>query len=264
MENELSGTYARWRNDIIWNESDRLTFKTELRAKFKLPKINKRLKLIITSNIDDSFENPLATGVRNPGQNEQEPLEKNEISDSTIGLRYDIKSRPSYNTSFRIGIKTQLPLQLHSSFRYRYSLPFGNDNLFRFTETLHWRKWEGFGKTSRFDLEKLFTPVTLGRASISGTFSEISQGIDWHTNLGTFHKLSKRAGLSFDIVSAGITRPNTVIETYGFITKYRRNFYRDWLFFEVIPEINWRRNDNGNYEAVNTLILRIDVQFWQD
>ena len=264
LEEDHPGTYARWRNDFIWNESDRLVFHTELRAKIRLPKINKRLKLIISEEHDDNIDNPLSNNTDAPSTQQSELAQNKqaENTESSIGLQYDLTTRPSYRTSFNVGIKTSLPFKLHTNFKYRYKHPFGNHYLFRFTETLFWRKWEGFGETSRFDLEKLLTPQTLIRTSLKKTFSETSNGVDWNTSLGTFYKVSAQAGLSVDLVTSGSTRPNSVITNYGIVSKYRRNFYRKWFFFEIIPEINWPRDENDHYEGVNTLTIRFDVQFW--
>lgn len=266
LEEDRPGTYARWRNDIVWNEGSQLTFHTELRAKLRLPKINKRLKLIISEEHDDNIDNPLTNepGDTTTQQTAAEQNKQDDSSNSSIALEYDIKSQATYSTSFRVGIKTQFPLKPHTSFRYRYTHPFGDNYLFRFTETVFWRKWEGFGETSRFDIEKLVNPNTLARTSLKKTFSETSDGVDIDTSVGVFYKVSARAGLSIDLVTAASTRPNTVITNYGVISKYRRNFYRKWLFFEVIPEINWPRDENDHYEGVNTLTMRLDIQFWEN
>ena len=261
LEEELPGNFVRWRNEFVWNESDRLAFHTGLRAKVRLPQISQRLKLIIEGDHDDDFANPLGD-LPQGSTAEDQPLPDRELSDSTVGLQYDIQSERHHKTSFDVRVKTRLPLQLHSNFKYRYTHPFGNHYLFRFTETLYWKEWEGFGETSRFDLEKLVNPRTLGRGSVSFTFSEISQGVDWKTSLGFSHKISAPAGLRVDLVTSGITRPNTLVTNYGIITKYRRNMFRKWFFFEFIPEVNWPRDEKGHYEGVTTLTLRFDIQFW--
>ena len=262
LEEDDSRTYARWRNDFVWNESDRIAFHTQVKAKVRLPNLNKRFKLFIASEHDDDFDSPIDGNTTEQGSTQNE--EDHDLSDSTLGLQYDIKSKARYSTSFRIGLKTRFPIQPHSSFRYRFTKPLSNDYLFRFTETLFWRKWEGFGETSRFDLEKLVSPSTLSRTSLSKTFSETSSGIDWDASTGIFYRVSDRAGLSLDLVTSGSTRPNSVITNYGIVMKYRRNIFRKWFFFEVIPKLNWPRDENDHYGGRTSLLVRFEVQFWEN
>lgn len=268
FENGLGGTYARWRNDFVWTESEKLAFHTGLRARLRLPNFSKRVKLLVSGDYDDEIDSPIGS---NPLSNKPSSktgsadtqAEQRDLKNSTLDLQYDVRSRPKYRTTFDAGIRTDFPLQLHYNLRFRYVLPLENDYVFRFTETVYWREWEGYGETSRFDLEKLLSAQTLARTSLSATFSEISRGVDLSANTGLSHKLSPKAGISGDLVTNASTRPNTSVSSYGIVTRYRRNYFRKWLFFEIIPQIMWERDDNDNFEGITAITFRFDVQFWQ-
>jgi len=41
--------------------------------------------------------------------------------------------------------------------------------------------------------------------------------------------------------------------------KYRRNFYRPWLFLELIPEVNWARVEAGGREVIPAFTVRMEI-----
>ena len=60
----------------------------------------------------------------------------------------------------------------------------------------------------------------------------------------------------------GVTKPDTVVDTYRVRSRLRRNFYRDWLFYEIEPQLEWRRDEeNGGYYPVGAITRRVEVQF---
>jgi hypothetical protein len=46
---------------------------------------------------------------------------------------------------------------------------------------------------------------------------------------------------------------------YNVFLKLRRKFYRPWLFVELIPEANWRRNDTGGRDIVPAITVRLEI-----
>jgi len=66
--------------------------------------------------------------------------------------------------------------------------------------------------------------------------------------------------------ASGSTRPsvdtnryNMAPNNYKISFKYRRRIYRPWLFVEVVPETNWKRNDTGGREIVPALTVRLEI-----
>jgi hypothetical protein len=49
------------------------------------------------------------------------------------------------------------------------------------------------------------------------------------------------------------------VNNYRVISKYRRNIYRPWLFLELVPETNWRRDVTGNREIVPAFTVRLEI-----
>jgi len=50
-----------------------------------------------------------------------------------------------------------------------------------------------------------------------------------------------------------------VLDVSIFQVRYRQRFWRDWLFFEVAPQISWPRE--RDYEFVSGILLRFEMYF---
>ncbi len=259
IEEGRPGTYARWRNEIRWSEEENFQYRTSFNASVKLPKASRKLKLIIAG---ESKDDPSEILRRDPADIDGAAATTRERT--AIGLRYDVREKPKSKFSISAGLRAKLPLQPLARVRYRYSYPLSELALFRITEAVFWKKWEGFGSATRLDIERLLSTPTLARWSTSGTFSEISSGVDWGTTLSMFYKFNRREAMSLDLGASGVTRPRAIVESYRIGARFRRNFHRPWLFYEFEPEVSWPRNDSGQYESIAAITFRIEIQFWHD
>jgi hypothetical protein len=73
--------------------------------------------------------------------------------------------------------------------------------------------------------------------------------------------LSRQIAITFGAGIAARTRPSTVVENYRVYTRYRRNFLRSWLYYELEPDINWPREDDGSRKAVLGGTVRLEINF---
>jgi hypothetical protein len=59
----------------------------------------------------------------------------------------------------------------------------------------------------------------------------------------------------------GVNHPEWTIDNYRVGTRYRRNFYRPWLFFEIEPEVTWPKKVDGHREPLFATTFLIEFQF---
>jgi hypothetical protein len=78
--------------------------------------------------------------------------------------------------------------------------------------------------------------------------------------------LSPVTAIAVAVGASGATRPSLVADrfnmarnNYRVTGKYRRNIYRPWLFLELIPETNWRREVAGKREFVPAFTVRLEI-----
>jgi hypothetical protein len=178
-----------------------------------------------------------------------------------IGLRYTFVERSRTNLSLSGGLRLDAPTDPFVRARYRYLQPLGERSLARVTQNLFWQDDEGFGESTRIDLESRLAPDSLLRWSTSGLFSESSDGWEWRTEGDFFRRLSRRTALNFGVSAEGVTRPSAVVDSYRTHLRFRRNFLRDWLFYEIEPELRWPREED--YDLTPGIILRLEAQLWE-
>jgi hypothetical protein len=79
--------------------------------------------------------------------------------------------------------------------------------------------------------------------------------------LALLRELSNKSAASLMGGIYGNTISSSVIQNYRLLARYRRNFLREWLFFEVEPEITWPVEANGSRHETLAVILRLEVVF---
>jgi hypothetical protein len=245
---EVGGTYVRWRNDFRQNEEDGFDFQTNLNFSVELPKISRRLKLTFEGDDDQELRDVL------PGDTEQD-------QGNTLGLRLDVKDTD--RSKFNVTVSGTPRIRA----RYRYTYPVFEDFLIRFTQEV--QNEEGInGARTRLDFEKAFLPFKLLRSSTEGFVSEEYNGVDWSQAFSLFQRLDRKSSVSYEASAVGITQPESLVTNYRLGVRYRQNIHRDWLFFEITPDVTWpidlsedRETITRERRSVISIIIRLEVHF---
>lgn len=226
IESAYSSLRLTLEND--WLEGGDHNSAVRLRGKVHLPRINKRLSLIFTdeSGEDDTIDN----GVSSVVEGDEE---------TKVALQYKAREKLRSRLDYRLGIRSSL--KARASVRYRYEMPWGEDNINRFTETLYFIDGEGFGSRSQYDLDHILASNKLLRWANVAKFAEDTDGVEWSSRVLLAKRLDPQAAVSYFVWAAGKTRPDYLNQAYGLGVRYRRNFYRPWLFYELEPAYAWRR-----------------------
>ena len=247
FEEGVAGTYIRWRNDFTYDEEEHFEFKTRLTASVSLPGMEKRLRLTFEGDQDEDLRD-IAPG--NGGETR-----------NSLGLQFDFlkNARSKFNVS--INLKPRI------RFRYRYTLPLTETITLRLTQEVQQEKNISSART-RFDFEKLFDEQFLFRSTTEGKFSEEYDGVDWLQAFILFQRLDKKTSLSYETSARGITEPISQTIDYRVAIRYRKNFHRKWLFYEISPEMTWpiTYDDNRTFIEIERrskwqLFFRLEVHF---
>ena len=255
MQEGRPSSFVRWRNAATWIEGQGLEYRTSFSANIRLPKIERRLRLIAAGEQGgDPTEGFVDSGFDL----------KPEFGRFAAGLRYDLFDQPRYKLSLGGGVRVRFPVDPYARVRFRYTHPMGNVSLLRLTQTGWWRKEDGFSETTQLDLERTFFESTLLRWANSGTYGEITDGLDWVSLISLLHQLSAKTAISLDVGAWGITEPDFEVSNYRVGARFRQNFYRKWLFYELEPWISWPKDDlsndrNTTYAITFTLEFQFDT-----
>ncbi|WP_315972408.1 hypothetical protein [Vibrio gallicus] len=243
-ENARAGTSVRWKNDFTYYELTGFKYNARLNAKFNLPKVNRRLKLVIESDGEDDLFDLF-------------PRSAEEL-ESSVGVRYDWirKGYSSFNfkATFRPSIEA----------RYQFTYPLTINNTLRITQKLYQKK-KITGESTQIDLDFAFTKKLLLRWS---SFAEHDWDYDtkdgiWGMGSGftLYQYLSNTQALNYTLSTLGTDEPKPFIYNTQIGMTYRHNIFYRWLYYEITPEYNWYREYKQSFIEEASIRLRLEILF---
>jgi hypothetical protein len=268
MDVESNGTRIRMNNRAILVDSEAEQYVFDLNFNLDLPNTRRKLDLIFLSlsedlnesEDDDGGAGDVGGGGGGSGEGAGSPENSVEQQDYFAGLRLFLKQNKNFNISTDYGIKLVWPPDPFARIRARESVFVGQWE-WRFTQNLFWFESEGLGARINADFDRRLTRTILFRQANRASWRKPEQEIKYGHSLNIYHTISRKAGWAY---SAGIRSrsPETeqpTLQSYVVSTRYRRNIYRNALFFEVRPFVAWPRSLNfGNRPGI---IFNLQILF---
>ncbi|NDY96536.1 hypothetical protein [Wenzhouxiangella limi] len=251
LEETPVGTFIRLRNALEWDQSDGWSLGVRVRANIEVPRVSDRVRLLVSR--DDDLSGELSDGP-----------EADDGDDRTrLGLRFIASQRERSQLDLDGTVRvTSGGLNPRLRGRYRNVRALSANTLVRATQTVFWERDDGLGTTSRLDWEWLPNRNRLLRWSGRGTFSEASDGVDWRTSVTDFRQLDLRTAIRTEVGAFGYTQPQFDSEEYFFAVRFRRQFARPWLFYEIQPEHAWPLDPvSGQRGSDWRLTFTLEIQF---
>ncbi len=246
----------RWTNDFRWDEEEHFRFRTRVRARIRLPRFRGKWKLLISG---ENKGDPTAIREEDPGNPG--------LASSSMGRRastelvYDLLKTNNTIVDAGVGLRIKFSPNAFMRARLLHARELPYSIIGRVAVTPFWDAKDGLGESTQIDFERPFAPQTLLRWSNSATISERTIGWDWGTELSVLRKLSPDSAITFAANASGPTRPSAVVYNYRVYARYRRNFLRSWLFYELEPDVNWPLQDGGGRKTVLGGTMRLEVNF---
>jgi len=240
-EEARPGTHVRWQNDFVLTKGGKWNYQANVNMSFKLPKTKKKLHLVFEGEQEETVTDIV-------------PDNKEEAK-GDLGLLYEITESERANFTIRVKLSPSI------NFRYRYQYPVTDTFTTRFTQEWY-RRDNADGHSSRLDFEKKIYEDFLLRQANAVTHSEAFIGEQWDNSLVLYQKLTDKSALSYESSMARVTAPTTYTTNKRLGLRYRKNFYRKWLFYEIAHAYNWPRLLITD-ERIRTweILLRLEVNF---
>ena len=248
----------RLRNSVRVEERGNLRFGTSVRLNARLSRISDRLRLAISGDREpEPFAPSLPEDPGNPGFNRTSQTTRVVNTE----LRYGLVQTPATDIFLGAGFRVVLPPEAFLRSRYQHTHRFSDVALIRVAETFYTKNTDAIGETTELALERSLTPKYLLRWASTGTVSYETEGLEWGTELSLLHELSPRSAITVTGGVYGNTTVADVITNYRLATRYRRNFLRKWLFYEVEPEISWPRAADGSFHTAYACTFLLEIVF---
>jgi hypothetical protein len=253
---ERPEAYLRWKTELRWDEEEHFSFRSSVRASLRLPRLKNRWRLVFTSESKGDPNVIIPEDPGNPGVNPGST-----VRSSSTELIYDILRTRSTVLDAGAGVQVKIPPNAFVRTRFQHVRPLPLDTLGRLTVTAYWDASAGWGESNQLDFERWLAPPTMLRWSNSFTIEENGDGWAWGTDLSLLHAFSQKSAITFSGGASGSTRPAWIAQKYQVLARYRRNVWRNWLFLEGEPEIQWPRLEDGTRKPLWSATLRAEIVF---
>ncbi len=226
------------------------------RANLNLPSTEKRLHLLIESNPDQN-----TTGEPTANENTALTDQVNTPQSYGLALRYEkVKQElKEFHISADAGLKFQgIKINPFVRARSSYSIPFEQWRL-KAAESVYWFNTIGIGETTQVDLEHLISEPVLFRATSNATWLREKQNFDLRQDLSFFQTVSDRTAVLYQASAIGVSNPQVQLSAYVAQILYRYRLHRQWVFFELNPQMIFPKVNsfNGSF----ALTMRLEMLF---
>jgi len=230
------------------------TFGFEGKAKLDLPASEKRFHFVIESNPEKKTAGEV--------KKDQPPATKTEATPPpeqyAASLRYEKAEESPWYYSTDAGVKFQFPPDPFIRGRISYGIPVGSWRM-KISETPFWFKTIGLGETTQLDWEYIISKPLLLRITSTATCYEYPQNCDLRQDFSVYHTLNERSAWLYQASAIGVTEPEAQETAYVLLARYRYRLHRDWVYFEVTPQLNFPKADGFKHNA--SLLFKLEMLF---
>lgn len=230
---ELEAAQSLLRLDFStdWDQDDGVNNQVRLRGKLQLPKLSRRLNLVFSDASGDEF------------------IEErdNRKLDDNVGLVYEVAEDKRSRFDLTMGINWNA---VRPGVRYRFQDTLGELYTYRLTQRVQWENDEGFYATSQAELNRVIDEDTFLRWNNRAVYGEETKGTEWLSRLSLFERRQtksrkRKLGINYFFGVNGFTDPR-YIRNYRAGVLFRQQIYRKFLFLEIEPAYNYRKQNKDD------------------
>ena len=241
---EDATTKLRFGQSLFLEYGDSPENKTKVNLSIDIPHTKNRLRVFVASE-DDTNKTPDTLFNR---------VESSEDV-TAAGIQVFAKSTRKKNLSLTAGIKLE-SIEFFIGPRYRRNFRF-HDWQLRFTQRARWFSSMGWEATTRFDFEHLLSKHLFFRHTLDGRWREEDEGYRYEIRPTLIHKLNRKQAVEYQWNTLFKTRPNHRLDSSVLRVRYRSNFLRKWLFYEINPQLAFRNDEDFDPKAGITFQLEV-------
>ncbi|MBN2865273.1 MAG: hypothetical protein JXK16_04640 [Thiotrichales bacterium] len=241
---------------MVLHDSGKVEFQLRTRAKIALPKTRRSWHLLVSSQ-DSGI-----TGTTNNELANELVAENNQAS---LGLQALIDGTKNNEISFDFGVKFANVINLNPYVRIKKRFEWkpvsGWNN--RMINTLFWERVDGPGFNTKVVLDKPISEPYLFRSQTEGTWWQDEPYYDITQRLLVYQILNSHRVLTYQTWTRGDSLSGRLKNTaYGVNVNWRERAYKNWLYFDVQPGVEWSDENNFGRPDI-TLTLMLEMRFFK-
>jgi hypothetical protein len=222
----------------LWDQRDGFDTRFNLRAKFALPALQNRTRLILgrgdTDDIVDGTTNEGAEGL--PGS-----FDDDRDDDWLIGFGYNRSGDMLRGLDFGAGIRLATPPDPYVNVTYRWYKTWNESWLLRVRPRVFTQRRRGTGFTLDSDLDYAISPTLMLRWASNFAVEDEVEGLGWRSDVLAYQSLSNNKAFSYGVFAQGETAAEVELRNIGFELRFRRRLAREWFFIQLSTGVSWPR-----------------------
>ena len=246
VEAEENRTTARLRLDTGWDRFEEFEFKPRLSFRLHLPVMDDRWNILLSARDDEDFDID-----RHPGGDSS----REDDANISAALQYFIAQTEKMNISSTAGISYNYA---YSGLRYRGNFEYGSWQG-RLTSRLRWYTDDGFESINQYDIERRVSQNLLFRTTLNADWYEDKDGVGHGIVFSLFQVLNSDRAMLYEFGNSFGTSPNYHHADTVVRVRHRQRFYRDWLIFEIAPQVSFPREYDRQFNP--GIIIRFEAEF---
>ena len=254
----------KWASDVRAEKGESVKFRTSLNAHVRLPNLEKKFRLVIMEETSPDTVAPIPIAPGTPAANT--PTQTNSFRTTSTELRYYAHESKTGYAFLAAGSRFVWLPETYVRTRFLTHRPLVDNTFISPSATVFWQDHLGLGVTPQLEFGHPFAHQYIFLWANSATVYRSRSGFLWGTEVSLSKILSPVTAVALAVGAGGATRPSAVSDRYNMGAnnykisfKYRRRIYRPWLFLEVIPETNWRRNGTGGRDIIPAITVRLEI-----
>ncbi|MDY0268100.1 hypothetical protein [Trichloromonas sp.] len=254
FESEQGKSRLKIRFSLFAEDESDIEYDVRTGLRLDLPILEERLHLLIAGDPDEEVGYRTISGAEGAS-----PTVVDNEEDFSLSLRYFIKRKALRHLSLRSGLRWRdgMPA-IFLEPRYRRTIPLDDWN-FRFTQRLTTITDGTLRARTLFDFDRQVGDKLFFRASAEGVWDKDEHGYAYGASFSLFQPFSFRRTLVYGWSNSFVTHPHHRLEDVTLSLRYRQRIWRDWLFYEVVPQVSFPRDED--YEATPGILLRLELIF---
>jgi hypothetical protein len=254
----------RWSNELRVEEGEGVKYRSSLRAHLHLPRLQKKIKLVIIEETGEDAVIPVPTEPGTPVANT--PTTANTFRALNTELRYYAHETKKAYAFLAVGSRFVWLPETFVRARLLWRRTFSDNTFISPSVTPFWQDHLGFGVTPQLDVGRPFPRNHIFLWANSATFFRNRPGVLWGSEVSLSRILSPVTAIAVAVGAGGATRPSLVADrvnlaenSYKVSGRYRRQIFRPWLYLELVPEARWRREVARNREIIPAFTVRLEI-----
>jgi hypothetical protein len=251
---EENQSYVRFRYDFFKEEYAPAVFKPAFDLRLALPELERRTHIAFSAAPSETLTGP-GTPVLTPAERFGEVEQAN----FTTALQYFFKTTPKENFIVMSGVQFSKfkPVPLVEP-RYRLLFPFPIWKI-RFTQEVLWRTDTAWQMDSRLEFERQLPKDLFFRTTIDGVWASRVLGYTYSLAFLLREPFDQTHAVDYEWINTWQTRPVDELTEIDFRIRYRHSFWREWLFFEVSPQVRFPQSNN--FDIIPGILFRLEMFF---